>query len=62
MTYDQLRHFADSYGLGAMVLAYLLLVCWACRPGQRRRHDRAARMIFAEDGETPARNRSDSHG
>jgi cytochrome c oxidase cbb3-type subunit IV len=51
MSYDALRHFADSYGLAAMVIAYLALALWAFRPGSRRANERAANMIFADDGD-----------
>jgi cytochrome c oxidase cbb3-type subunit 4 len=49
MSYDALRHFADSWGLVFLGLSFLALVGWTFRPGTRRRHDRAAKMIFSED-------------
>ena len=49
MSYDELRHFADSYGLLFMALVFLLLVGWTFRRGARDHHDRAARSIFEED-------------
>lgn len=49
MTYDALRHFADSWGLLAMALLFLVLVTWPFRKGARRHHDEAATMIFKED-------------
>lgn len=48
-TYEAMRHFADSWGLAAMVLAYLGLMLWPFRPGLKDRNDSAANMIFAED-------------
>jgi cytochrome c oxidase cbb3-type subunit 4 len=48
MTYDSLRHFADSYGLAAMAVAYLLLCGWALRPSLRQRNRDAANMIFKD--------------
>jgi cytochrome c oxidase cbb3-type subunit 4 len=57
-----IRHFADSYGLGAMVVVFLTFVLWVFRPGARRHYDEAATMIFAEDSETEASNRDMSHG
>ncbi len=62
MSYDAIRHFADSYGLGAMVIVYLILAFWAFRPGSRVHNDAAANMIFAEDGEAAASNRDQNHG
>jgi cytochrome c oxidase cbb3-type subunit 4 len=50
MTYDALRHFADSYGLGAMAVVWLLFCAWALRPGARDRSREAARLIL-EDGD-----------
>ena len=48
MSYDALRHFADSYGLAAMVAVYLVLCGWVFRPGARRRNRDAAEMIFRD--------------
>lgn len=49
MNYDQMRHFADSYGLVFMGVVFLCLVGWTFRRGARRDLDRAATMIFDED-------------
>jgi cytochrome c oxidase cbb3-type subunit IV len=49
--YDLLRHFADSWGLLAMVFLFLVFVGWTFRPGARRRHDEAARLIFRSDSD-----------
>jgi cytochrome c oxidase cbb3-type subunit 4 len=64
VSYNDLRHFADSYGLAAMVVVYLVLIAWAFRPGSRRSNDAAATMIFAadDDGELAATNRDKNHG
>ena len=62
MTYEQIRQFADSYGLGAMVLVYLVLVFWGCRPGSRGHYDVAANMIFADEGEPATHNGDHGHG
>ena len=48
-TYDALRHFADSWGLAAMVITFLALAAWPFRPGARSANEQAANMIFAED-------------
>jgi len=50
--YDAVRHFADSYGLAAMVVAFALFVFWVFRPGARRHYDDAATLIFAEEQES----------
>jgi len=49
MSYDALRHFADSWGLLAMAILFLGLVTWPFRKGARRHHDEAATMIFKDD-------------
>ncbi|MEQ1498594.1 MAG: cbb3-type cytochrome c oxidase subunit 3 [Novosphingobium sp.] len=48
-TYETLRHFADSWGLAAMVVTFLILCAWPFRPGARRDNEAAANMIFSED-------------
>jgi cytochrome c oxidase cbb3-type subunit 4 len=49
MSYDQLRHLADSWGLVMLTLIFLGLVGWTFRPGARRHMDAAARSIFKPD-------------
>ncbi len=49
MTYEQLRHFADSWGLVFMAVVFLVLVGWTFRKGARSRQERAARSILEED-------------
>jgi cytochrome c oxidase cbb3-type subunit 4 len=60
--YDAIRHFADSYGLAAMVVIFLSFALWLFRPGARRHYDDAATMIFAEDSDTENSNRDNRHG
>jgi cytochrome c oxidase cbb3-type subunit 4 len=49
MSYDALRHFADSWGLVFMGVSYTILIGWHFRPGARRRSGEAATMIFDTD-------------
>ncbi len=49
MTYNDLRHFADSWGLLAMTMLFLVLVAWPFRKDARRRNEEAATMIFKVD-------------
>lgn len=49
MTYDVLRHFADSWGLVLMVVLFLTFAGWAFRPGSRQISNDAAQMIFKDD-------------
>ncbi|MFM6950752.1 MAG: cbb3-type cytochrome c oxidase subunit 3 [Novosphingobium sp.] len=48
-TYDMLRHIADSWGLLAMLVTFLILVLWPFRPGARSAHEAAKTMIFKDD-------------
>lgn len=49
MNYNDLRHFADSWGLLAMTILFLCLVAWPFRKGARRHNEEAAMMIFKDD-------------
>lgn len=48
MSYETLRHFADSYALVALGVAYLSFCGWAFRPGSRRHNREAANLIFKD--------------
>ncbi|WP_213982334.1 cbb3-type cytochrome c oxidase subunit 3 [Sphingomonas sp. dw_22] len=47
--YDSLRHFADSWGLVMMGVAFLAFTGWAFRPHGRAANDRAANSIFEDE-------------
>ena len=49
MSYEALRHFADSWGLVFMTGVFLTLIGWTFRPGAGRSHHDAAHRIFDED-------------
>lgn len=51
--YDTMRHFADSYGLVAMAVTFLILCAWPFRPGSREVNQTVANSIFEgqDDGE-----------
>ena len=49
-TYEALRQFADSWGLLTMVVIFAGFAAWPFRPGARDENDKAANMIFEEDG------------
>ena len=49
MTYNTLRHLADSWGLVAMTVIFLVCVGWTVLPGARRAQHRAANSIFEDD-------------
>jgi cytochrome c oxidase cbb3-type subunit IV len=48
-TYDALRHFADSWGLLAMMLFFVGAIGWAMRPGARSTHDDARMIPFRDE-------------
>ena len=48
-TYDLLRHLADSWGLLAMLVTFVVLVAWPLRPGARKHNEEAAQVIFKDD-------------
>ena len=48
-TYETLRHFADSWGLLAMVVIFIAFAAWPFRPGAREANEAAANMIFEGD-------------
>ncbi|MBL8657133.1 MAG: cbb3-type cytochrome c oxidase subunit 3 [Altererythrobacter sp.] len=47
--YDKLRHFADGYGLIAIMVVFAGLCLWTLRPGAKRQGRIAANSIFEED-------------
>ena len=47
--YETLRHFADSWGLLAMLVVFLALALWPFRPGAGQRNHDAAHSIFKDD-------------
>ncbi len=50
MDYQQLRTFADSWGLLSMTLFMIGVVAWTFRPSAKRAHE-DARMIPLRDDE-----------
>jgi cytochrome c oxidase cbb3-type subunit 4 len=58
-TYTALRSFADSWALVVLVVFFVGVVVWVFRPGARKQHDDAARMIFRNEDrpkDDPPRN------
>ena len=49
MSYDALRHFADSYGLVFLGLVFVGLIGWTFRRGASHDHAHAANMIFERE-------------
>jgi cytochrome c oxidase cbb3-type subunit 4 len=48
-TYTLMRHFADSWGLVAMLLFFIAAGLYAFRPGSRATADEAARLPLKDD-------------
>mgnify|MGYP000040483954 CR=1 FL=1 len=48
-TYTVMRHFADSWGLLAMMLFFVGAVLFALRPGTRGKAEEAARIPLEDD-------------
>jgi cytochrome c oxidase cbb3-type subunit 4 len=53
MRYDDLRHFADSWGLVMMVVLFMSFVGWTFRKGSRQHMDTAAKSIFQPETAWP---------
>ncbi len=51
MTYDALRHFADTWGLIALLAVFLMALAFALRPGAGKTYARIARIPLEEEGE-----------
>jgi cytochrome c oxidase cbb3-type subunit 4 len=49
MHYEELRHFADSWGLLLLTVVFLGAVLWAIRPGARNRYREQAEIPFRYD-------------
>lgn len=49
MSYEEMRHFADSWGLLCMTILFVGLIAWPFRKGAKTRNEDAANMIFKED-------------
>ncbi len=47
--YEQLRHFADSWGLLVLTLFFVGALLWAIRPGARQRYREQADIPFKYD-------------
>lgn len=60
--YNSIRTFVDSYGLGAMMIVFGVMIFWALRPSLRRHYEDAAKMIFAEDNDNEPQSKDQSHG
>ena len=50
-TYETLRQLADSWGLLAMVIAFVVLVAWPFRPSNRDLNRDAANIIFKDESD-----------
>jgi cytochrome c oxidase cbb3-type subunit 4 len=53
MDYNTLRQLADSVGLAAMAVLFVVLCFWPFRPGSKSLNNKVANSIFedTDDGE-----------
>ena len=51
MTYDTMRHFADSWALLAMFVFFVAVAIFVFRPGSKKHYDEAARIPFKNGSE-----------
>lgn len=49
MTYDSLRHFADSWGLVILVVIFLIVVAFVFRPGSSKLYRHMSRLPLEDD-------------
>lgn len=49
MDYNELRHFADSWGLVYLVLVFLGVIAFVFRPGAKKKYERDAEIPLRED-------------
>jgi cytochrome c oxidase cbb3-type subunit IV len=49
MTYDAMRHFADTWVLVVLAAIFLGAVGFALRPGSRTTYDRLSRLPLDDD-------------
>ncbi len=49
MSYDQIRHLADSWGLVFMTLLFVSFIGWTFRQGAENCHEDAANSIFRDE-------------
>jgi cytochrome c oxidase cbb3-type subunit 4 len=57
MTYDVMRHFADSWGLLFLVLFLLCVVIFVMRRGSRRHYEAMSRIPLEEEDGGPDEKR-----
>ena len=51
MTYDAMRHFADSWALIAMFAFFVAVAVFVFRPGSRQQYEEAARIPLKHGSE-----------
>lgn len=49
MDYDSFRHFADSWGLLYLVIVFVAVVLYVCRPGAKKHYEEQAKIPLKED-------------
>ncbi|MCP5397126.1 MAG: cbb3-type cytochrome c oxidase subunit 3 [Sphingomonadaceae bacterium] len=46
-----MRELADSWGLLAMMIVFVMLSLWPFRPGAKSRNEEAANLIFKDEND-----------
>jgi cytochrome c oxidase cbb3-type subunit 4 len=49
MTFETLRHFADTWGLLYLVVLFVGILAFTFRPGSKHKYDEAARLPLKHD-------------
>jgi cytochrome c oxidase cbb3-type subunit IV len=58
MTYDAMRHFADTWGLLFMFLVFIGVVVLIFWPGSAKKYERQARIPLNDNAEDPSDGRA----
>jgi len=59
MTYEQVSHFAQTWGLVFLLIAFVVIVAYALWPGNRKKFDRAARRPLDDEPPRKEQNKSE---
>lgn len=56
LSYHEVSHFAQTWGLVLLVVLFLGGVVYALWPSNKKRFDKASRMPLEDDDDTPKEN------
>lgn len=49
MTFETMRHFADTWGLVYLVILFAGILAYTFRPGSKQKYDEAAKLPLKHD-------------